>query len=80
MNKYFELNRNEFQRFLEYFSLPGTLRFRNNKWLGLNREGMPFTVHVKHGSSRKYSPILIEAIAKDLKVTPDEFRRWYEEL
>ncbi len=80
MNKYSELNRNEFQRFLEYFSLSGTLRFRNNKWLGLNREGKPFTVHVKHGNSRKYSPVLIEAVAKDLKVTAEEFRKWYEEL
>ncbi len=80
MNKFPELNRNEFERFLERFSISGTLRFRNNKWIGLNRERKPFTVHIKHGNTRKYSPVLVEAVANDLKVTADEFIKWYEAL
>jgi len=62
------------------FSKPGSLKFRNNKWVGLNREGKPFTVHVKHGSTRKYPPPLVEAVAKDLKVSVKEFREWYKNL
>jgi len=58
MSRFSELNRKEFEQFLQHFSL--TLTFRNNKWVGLNREGKPFTVHVKHGTSRKYSPVLVQ--------------------
>jgi len=36
-----------------------------------------FTVHVKHGTTRKYSSRLVEAVAKDLSVTPEEFQEWY---
>jgi len=53
------------------------LKYRNNKWIGLNRKGEPFTVHVKHGSTRKYSRRLIETIAKDLGVSREEFTKWY---
>ena len=66
------------QEFLQAFSLPGTLKYRNNKWVGLNREGRPFTVHVKHGSTRKFPPQLVEAVAKDLGVSAEEFTAWYE--
>lgn len=60
MSRFRELNRNKFERFLQRFSRPGTLRFRNNKWIGLNLEGRPFTVHVKHGGTRKYPPTLVK--------------------
>jgi hypothetical protein len=72
-----ELRRGEFEQFLENFSKPGSLKFRNNKWIGLTREGKPFTVHVKHGATTKYPPRLVEAVAKDLGVTAEEFRQWY---
>ncbi|HUW66191.1 MAG TPA: hypothetical protein VMW83_16130 [Spirochaetia bacterium] len=65
------------ERFLENFSLPDTVRFRNNKWLGLNRHGKPYTVHVKHGGSVKYGSSLVQAVAKDLGVTLEEFLEWY---
>ena len=74
-----ELRRGEFEQFLENFCKSGSLKFRNNKWIGLTREGKPFTVHVKHGATRKYPPRLVEAVAKDLVVTPEEFKRWYED-
>ena len=77
MNEFKELRRGEFERFLEAFSKPGTLKYRNNKWVGLNRKGGPFTVHVKHGSTRKYSRRLIEAIAGDLGVSREEFTQWH---
>ena len=80
MSRFPELNKNKFERFLKHFSRPGSLKFRNSKWLGLNRGGKPFTVYVKHGSSRKYSPTLVRAVAGDLEVTPEEFREWYDEL
>jgi len=78
MKKFPELHRHEFEQFLEKFSIPGSLKFRNNKWIGLTRDGKPFTVHVKHGTTRKYSSRLIEVVAKDLSVTPEEFEKWYK--
>jgi hypothetical protein len=78
LSEFRELRKAEFQKFLEAFSRSGTLKYRNNKWVGLNRKGEPFTVHVKHGSTRKYSPRLIEAIAKDLCVSREEFTKWYQ--
>ncbi|MEW5954527.1 MAG: hypothetical protein AB1815_12545 [Bacillota bacterium] len=80
MSNFLELKRNEFEVFLSEFSKPGSLKFRNNKWIGLNREGKPFTVHVKHGNTRKYSPPLVEAVAKDLKVSLQEFQDWHRNL
>ncbi len=77
MSEFKELRRGEFERFLEAFSRSGTLKYRNNKWVGLNRKGEPFTVHVKHGSTRKYSRRLIETIAGDLGVSREEFTQWY---
>ncbi len=77
MNEFRELRRGEFEKFLEAFSRSGTLKYRNNKWGGLNRKGEPFTVHVKHGSTRKYSRRLIETIAGDLGVSREEFTQWY---
>ena len=77
MSGFRELRRNEFEKFLEAFSKPGSLKYRNNKWVGLNKKGEPFTVHVKHGSTRKYSHRLVEAVAKDLAVTREEFSQWY---
>lgn len=74
-----ELRKSEFQRFLEYFCLKGTLKYRNNKWIGLNKEGEPFTVHVKHGSTRKYSKRLVEVVAKDLGVSRTDFEIWYKD-
>ncbi len=79
MRKFPELRRAHFERFLEVFCRPGTLKFRNNKWIGLTREGRPFVVHVKHGSTRKYPAPLVEAVAKDLGVSQEEFREWYRE-
>ena len=79
MRKFPELRRAHFERFLEAFCRPGTLKFRNNKWIGLTREGRPFVVHVKHGSTRKYQPLLVEAVAKDLGVSQEEFWEWYRE-
>ena len=79
MRKLPELRRAQLERFLETFSRAGTLRFRNNKWIGLTREGKPFVVHVKHGSTRKYPSPLVRAVAKDLGVTVDEFWAWYRE-
>ena len=76
MRKLPELHLHEFEQFLGEFSLSGSLKFRNNKWIGLTRDGKPFTVHVKHGSTRKYSSRLVEAVAKDLSVAPEEFEKW----
>ena len=78
MSVFPELKRTEFEAFLLQFSKSGSVKFRNNKWVGLNREGKPFTVHVKHGSTRKYPPPLVEAVAKDLRVSLQEFRDWYK--
>lgn len=80
MSEFPELKRNEFEAFLMHFAKPISVKFRNNKWVGLTGEGRPFTVHVKHGSTRKYPPPLVEAVAKDLKVSIDEFRDWYKNL
>ena len=77
MSDYRELNRNEFTKFLEYFSKKDTLKYRNNKWIGLNKSGDPFSVHVKHGSTRKYPVNLVRAVAKDLMVSQDDFDQWY---
>ncbi len=79
MRKFPELRKDQFDRFLEAFCRPGTLSFRNNKWIGLTRDGRPFVVHVKHGSTRKYPSLLVEVVAKDLGVTQDEFWTWYSE-
>jgi hypothetical protein len=79
VKKYPELHRREFEQFLERFCMAGSLKFRNNKWIGLTRVGKPFTVHVKHGATRKYPSRLVEAVAKDLAVTPEEFLEWYEQ-
>ena len=78
MKKFPELRRQKFEQFLERFCSPGSLKFRNNKWIGLTREGKPFTVHVKHGTTRKYSSRLVEAVAKDLSITLEEFWEWYK--
>ena len=78
MKKFPELHRHEFEQFLEKFSIRGSLTFRNNKWIGLTRDGKPFTVHVKHGTTRKYSSRLVKVVAKDLSVTPEEFEEWYK--
>jgi hypothetical protein len=80
MRNFPELHRGQFEQFLEKISKPGSLRFRNNKWIGLNREGKPFTVHVKHGSTRKYSPLLVGSVAKDLAVSSGEFSQWYDAI
>ena len=79
MRKFPELRKAQFERFLEAFCRPGTLRIRNNKWIGISRDGRPFVVHVKHGSTRKYPSLLVEAVAKDLGVTQDVFWTWYSE-
>jgi hypothetical protein len=76
VSRFPELHRGQFEKFLEAFTRPGSLRFRNNKWIGLTREGRPFVVHVKHGSTRKYPAPLVEAVAKDLGVTLEEFQEW----
>jgi hypothetical protein len=76
VRKFPELSRRVFESFLERFTRPGTLLFRHNKWIGLNRSGKPFVVHVKHGSTRKYPLSLVEAVAKDLDVSVQEFRDW----
>jgi len=78
MKKFPELHRHEFEQFLEKFSLTGSLKFSNNKWIGLTRDGKPFTVQVKHGSTRKYLSRLVGAVAKDLSVSPEEFEKWYK--
>ncbi len=77
MSRFPELRQVEFERFLLAFSRSGTVKFRNNKWVGLNREGKPFVVHVKHGETKKYPPTLVEAVAKDLAVDLTEFQKWY---
>jgi hypothetical protein len=77
VSRFRELHRDDFDRFLQSFSMPGTLRFRNNKWIGMTRDGKPFVVHVKHGSTRKYSPALVEAVARDLRVSAEEFSEWW---
>lgn len=77
MSRFPELRRSDFERFLQTFSRTGTLKYRNNKWVGLNRDGKPFTVHVKHGSGTKYPPSLMEAVAKDLGISAEEFWNWY---
>ena len=79
MRKFPELRRSQFEQFLEAFCRPGTLKFRNNKWIGLGRDGRPFVVHVQHGATRKYPSPLVEAVAKDLGVTMHEFWTWYRE-
>jgi hypothetical protein len=79
MSRFPELRHAQFERFLATFCRPGTLKFRNNKWLGLTRDGDPFVVHVKHGTTRKYPPPLVEAVAKDLDVSFQEFLKWYQE-
>jgi hypothetical protein len=73
-----ELHRRDFEQFLERFCMAGSLKFRNNKWIGLTREGKPFTVHAKHRTTRSYPSRLVEAVAKDLRVTPEEFFGWYK--
>jgi hypothetical protein len=78
VRKFPELRRREFEQFLERFCMAGSLKFRNNKWIGLTLEGKPFTVHVKHGTTRNYPPRLVEAVARDLRVNPEEFSEWYE--
>ena len=80
MIEFRELRSGEFEKFLKAFSKAGTLKYRNNKWVGLNRQGEPFTVHVKHGRTRKYSRRLVEAIAKDLLVSREEFVKWYDDI
>jgi hypothetical protein len=77
LNKFPELRRTEFEHFLEEFSRRGTLKFRNNKWIGLTHGGKPFTVHLGHGTNRKYSPRIVEAVAKDLGVSVEAFYEWY---
>jgi hypothetical protein len=58
--------------------MAGSLKFRNNKWIGLTRGGKPFAVHVKHGTTRKYPSSLVEAVAKDLEITQEEFGEWHQ--
>jgi hypothetical protein len=78
VKKYPELHRREFEQFLEQFCMTDSLKFRNNKWIGLTRGGKPFTVHVKHGTTINYPPRLVEVVARDLRVTPEEFSEWYQ--
>jgi hypothetical protein len=33
---------------------------------------------VKHGTTRNYPPRLVQAVAKDLAVTLEEFWEWYK--
>jgi hypothetical protein len=80
LSEFRELNRNEFIKFLEYFSVKGSLKYRNNKWVGLNKLKEPFTVHVQHGSTRKYPVNLVRAVAKDLYVSQEDFDNWYLHL
>ena len=77
MSRFKELRKNEFEKFLIHFSYPNSIKNRNNKLIGLNREGKPFTVHIKHGSSKKFPPSLVEAVARNLKVSLAEFLDWY---
>jgi hypothetical protein len=77
VSRFKELRRSEFEKFLIYFSHPNSIKNRNNKLIGLNREGKPFTVHIKHGSSKKFPPSLVEAVARSLGVSLDEFLDWY---
>lgn len=77
MSRFPELSHREIDRFLSAFSRPGTLRYHNNKWVGLRRDGKPFTVHNKHGSTRKFPPTLVERIAKEIGVSIEEFLNWY---
>jgi hypothetical protein len=76
-SKFPELNRGEFEAFIAKFTIPGSVKFRNNKWIGLNLKGQPFTVHVKHGKTKKYSPELVETVAKDLAVSLKQFKEWH---
>ena len=46
MIEFREFRKGEFERSLKAFSRSGSLKYRNNKWVGLNRKGEPFTVHV----------------------------------
>lgn len=80
MSRFPELNRRQLERFLKTFSRPGTLKFRNNKWVGLNRSDRPFTVHEKHGTTRKFAGPVVGRIAKDLGVSREEFERWHEDV
>ncbi len=78
MSRFPGLSRAELEAFLRAFTQPDTLVFRNNKCLGLNRNGKSYTVHVRHGASRKYDASLVEVVAKDLGVSLQEFKDWYE--
>jgi len=77
VRKFPELAHREMERFLREFSQPGTLRYGNNKWVSVTRTGKTFTVHRKHGETRKYPPPLVEAIARKLGVSREEFWSWY---
>jgi len=47
VKKFPELHRREFVQFLERFCMAGSLKFRNNKWIGLTRGGKAKPYQVK---------------------------------
>jgi len=66
------------EQFLEAFSRPDTLKYSQNKWVGISLAGKTFTVHRKHGKNRKYPPPLVEALARKMGVLKEEFLAWYK--
>jgi hypothetical protein len=78
MSKFPELTHQEMGQFLSAFSRPGTLRCGRNKWVGISVSGKTFTVHRKHGETRKYPPSLVEAIVRKVGVSREEFWKWYQ--
>lgn len=78
MSRFPQLRRSEFHQFLEHFSKPSSVKFRNNKWVGISRDGRPYTVHVHHGQTVKFPPTLVEVVARDLGVSFTEFWEWHK--
>ncbi|MCL6448093.1 MAG: hypothetical protein K6U04_08090 [Armatimonadetes bacterium] len=78
MSKFAELTHQEMEQFLRVFTRSGTLRYGKNKWVGVSLTGKTFTVHRKHGETRKYPPSLVEAVAKKIGVSREEFWEWYK--
>ena len=76
MSRFPELRKSEFEAFLKEFSR--SLRFENDKWVGISAKGKTFTVHNPHGDTRKFRPDLVENVAKDLGITYSEFKAWYD--
>jgi hypothetical protein len=46
--------------------------------VGVSLAGKTFTVHRKHGETRKYQPSLVDAVAKKIGVSREEFWEWYK--